>query len=259
MTTPPFAAPFTVFVATRLVMLLVWSDIGASARGWAIEIAIFDLFALFVTGFWVWTQPSRSTRAAAALGLSAVLGVAALMHIINQLAHQFEAPPPAAAPLAQLPVRGGVVDISGPITFDTFDALQATLTAESAIHTVRIDSAGGRIPAARGLARLVREFKLDTHVDATCASACTLVFIAGRSRTLGDDAQVGFHGYRLISTVLTLDMTTEQTRDIAAFARKGVDPDFMAHAMAVPPDQMWFPTHQELTRAGVVTHGTLAE
>lgn len=172
--------------------------------------------------------------------------------LINQWAQASLAPPAEPARQPQLTVQGNVALLDGPIDFTSYEALKNTLAASPNLTAITLESPGGRIPAARGLARLVREARLDTHVEQLCASACTLVFIAGQKRSLSPGAQLGFHGYRLISTVATLDIAKEEARDHAFYVQNGVSQSFAARAFETPHDEMWLPERRILTQAGVL-------
>ncbi|WP_431363733.1 hypothetical protein [Planktotalea sp.] len=159
--------------------------------------------------------------------------------------------PPLEAPV--LKTRGTVVYWLGPIDFDSFDALERTLHQNPRLKTLSLDSAGGRIAAARGMARLVSEAKLDTLTSGTCSSACTLVFIAGEKRRLTQEGRIGFHGYKLLSGIQTIDTETEQLRDQKMFEKRGVDSLFLKRAFSVPFEEIWFPDHETLCQAGVTS------
>lgn len=50
-----------------------------------------------------------------------------------------------------------------------------------------------------------------------------------------------------------LDMQREYAKDRRDFERRGVTPSFMDRAFKTPPEDMWFPTTEELRKANVVT------
>jgi hypothetical protein len=102
------------------------------------------------------------------------------------------------------------------------------------------------------LADLVRERKLGTTVPATCESACTLVLLAGNVRSAAAGARVGFHqpdfpGYT------EEDRRTAIAANSRQYVEAGIDSEFVSRMMQTPPSSMWYPTHQELIQAGVIT------
>ncbi len=168
-------------------------------------------------------------------------------------------PPPAAGPVEPPPYTLTLsadarrVDLQGRIDFGVTAALTALLENRPEVRTLRLQSPGGRVAEARGLVTVVKRFALDTRAQGDCASACTLVFIAGHNRGLDPGARLGFHGYDLRSPVFGLiDPAREIERDATIFREAGVDAGFMDRAMAVPHRTMWFPTRHDLIAAGVI-------
>jgi hypothetical protein len=115
-----------------------------------------------------------------------------------------------------------------------------------------VESEGGRIHEALNMARLIRARGMSTYTEEGCESAATLVFMAGKERTAADGAKIGFHRGTLHGT------TTEQesrmnTSLASAMRRAGITESFTKQVIAVPNDEMWYPTTEELVRARVLT------
>ena len=146
-----------------------------------------------------------------------------------------------------------VAMLSGDIDFVMFDAFEDLLKRHETINLVVLDSHGGRVFAARAVAKLIREYKLDTHVDGICASACTLAYIAGSTRSLGPSGRLGFHGYSSQSNIQVNDASKEEAKDRATFLVLGVSAAFVEKMFQAAPQDMWFPSAQELREAGVTT------
>lgn len=236
--------------------VLYWRLPAMHATDWALPaIAAADLILLALSLLWLW-RASRcdpgSGKAFALLGAAAIAGVWSLSLTLDHLARSAARPALAQQTDKTLRLDGTVAYLSGPTGFAAFNALGALLDSGAPVSTLVLDSPGGRVAAARGLARLVREAGLSTEVRGTCASACTLVFLAGTRRTLAPGARLGFHGYRLISTVGTLSPADEQARDARDMVAQGVAPAFAARALSIPHSDMWFPTRAELRAAGVL-------
>ena len=173
--------------------------------------------------------------------------------LMTQSAQAAHAPlkPSSRPPLSFL--NNNAAQLDGPINFKCFAALEHTLKAYPDLKMLVLNSPGGRIPAARGLVRLIGEAKLATHVDTLCASACTLAFIAGQSRTLSRSAQLGFHGYKLNSSIVTLNIAEEKARDRAFFIANGLSQNFAQRAFKTPHNEMWFPSYETLVDAGALS------
>jgi len=143
--------------------------------------------------------------------------------------------------------------LEGPIDFAMFTALEAALEDNPGLKLLELNSGGGRIFAARAIARLVTEHRLNTRVHETCASACTLVFIAGEHRLMSPEARLGFHGYRVDGYLKSVIPEEEEAKDRAAFLAQGINESFVASVFETSPEDMWFPTRSQLLSAGIVS------
>ena len=150
---------------------------------------------------------------------------------------------------------GTALHLDGAIPIGIAAKVAIQLKAHPGVTTLVLNSPGGQIPAARALSGLVLTAGLDTHVEGSCSSACTLIFMAGSRRSLGPDARLGFHSYALLipSGHPNIDPAEEMQRDLNYLQTRGVAPDFLARIPEVAPADMWFPSHQDLMAAGIVT------
>lgn len=130
--------------------------------------------------------------------------------------------------------------------------LKALLAEQPDIETVILNSDGGRVFEARGVANQIVDKGLDTHVDTHCRSACTIAYIAGRRRTLGENGQLGFHSYRMDGVAVLTDPLDEQEKDRAFFLGQGIESEFADRAFATPHERMWHPDSDHLLDARVV-------
>jgi predicted metalloprotease len=95
------------------------------------------------------------------------------------------------------------VDLVGTINdedFKTFKEKTDQIYPIGAGHTnkqmiVTLVSYGGHIGPALQIGEHIRKRGMSTFVpgDRTCASACALIWLAGKQRTVGDTPQIGFH------------------------------------------------------------------
>ena len=191
-------------------------------------------------------------------------------------------PPPAPAPPAPPPATpntaparitlsadGETVYIIGAIMDDSFLQFDAVLLAAPKVKTVFLASPGGLTIEGRLIAALVRKRRLNTYVEHYCASACTQVFVAGRERTLGAEAELGFHqAVGLDGKGATSKLAAATTRQLTAvtvfgingndtlrlaYEQAGIDQPFIAKALARGHDDMWMPTPAELRQSHVIT------
>jgi hypothetical protein len=134
--------------------------------------------------------------------------------------------------------------------------LRRQLEQYPSVHTVHLHSSGGSIYEARGVAKLIMERQLNTSADQECSSGCTTAFIAGKQRHLAPAAKLGFHRYRLEATYTMPNqqksIETAQQQDLQFFLAQGVSAAFMDKVFRTPHEAMWFPTHEELSAAGVI-------
>ena len=92
------------------------------------------------------------------------------------------------------------ISISGDIAPGDADLLQARIKAANdagkRVTSVRLNSQGGNLLEGARLADVVRSAKVSTNVgqNATCASACFLVFAAGETKFAYVRARIGVHG-----------------------------------------------------------------
>lgn len=191
-----------------------------------------------------------------ALGAYAAVVTCVLMMTwsqLDQLAGGNVAATPVDAPQTSgVEIVGTSVHLKGPISFQMYSALDEALRAQPHLNEIVLESGGGRVFAARGIARLIRVHALDTHVETTCASACTLAFIAGVKRSLGPDARLGFHGYAVQGNIAVNALQDEQDKDGRTFLDQGVSAAFVQKMFQRGPNEMWFPSLQDLANYGII-------
>ena len=117
-----------------------------------------------------------------------------------------------------------------------------------------LESKGGNIYQARGLANVVIEYGLNTFAFNHCYSACTIVFIAGKNRYIGEQAELGFHGYSLEQNLTgsSISIEDEQSKDLLFFAKQIPDHTFVQNIFRRESHELWVPDSSELLKAGVV-------
>lgn len=148
---------------------------------------------------------------------------------------------------------GSVLTFTGTIDLGATKAAAALLEKQPNIRRIELSSSGGNIYEARGLAALLLPLKLQTHVGLECSSACTIVFMAGQERTLGKDAKLGFHAYRLDTDLVMphIDVEAEQDRDRKYFGDRRLSKTFLARIYDRENTAIWYPDRSELDEAGV--------
>ena len=161
------------------------------------------------------------------------------------------------------------------ITWEDVDELDALLKSEQSIKEIELNSAGGDVEAAFYMADLIIDYELDTNVNGTCESACTLMLLAGERRTVERGSWVGFHqsywdapfiqnyfernkeskgwsnAFEFASWMYE-DTQREVLRNLQYFVERGVDAGFAIKTMKATSDDMWYPRRKELEAAGVI-------
>ncbi|MEO9459214.1 MAG: hypothetical protein ABJE63_15325 [Lentilitoribacter sp.] len=150
---------------------------------------------------------------------------------------------------------GHTVFIKGDINYPLHMSLLATLEKNEQIKTVMLSSDGGIIFAARAMAIKITEQGLNTKVEENCYSACTLIFMAGSKRELGNAGELGFHLYATKSTLTAsiLDIEAQVEKDKDYLRARGVAEGFIKTAYSTPPDEIWVPNKDQLERSGILT------
>lgn len=145
---------------------------------------------------------------------------------------------------------GTALVVDGPITDGAYENFQRALRAYPIARQVILQSPGGLMFEADRIANAVRERRMATSARTLCASACTVILIAGRDRTAAPGTRVGFHRPN-VSLSRTPERTMRLTRRL--YERAGLAPAFTARIYATPFESVWYPGVDEMIRAGVLT------
>jgi len=208
---------------------------------------------------------SRDFRLAARHGtrqLSILMAVAGLLSGCQAPTTPTVAATPAAAPQrAALPhnlgpysihllSNGDEMELAGDMPEGTAAAVQKLLDAHPSVHVIHLNSDGGELHEGRLLAVLIQQRHLTTYTSTICASACTIAFLAGTTRYLADDAWLGFH------SSYDKDSGESSTRGNVVFYQAyhadGLSDAFISKALGTAPNEVWFPSHDELRQAKAV-------
>lgn len=145
---------------------------------------------------------------------------------------------------------GSALIVEGPITDGAYASFQRALRAYPIARQVILQSPGGLMFEADRIANAVRDRRMATSARTLCASACTVILIAGSDRTAAPGTRVGFHRPN-VSLSRTPERTMRLTRRL--YERAGLAPAFTARIYATPFESVWYPGVDEMISAGVLT------
>ena len=163
--------------------------------------------------------------------------------------------PAGAMTVQRIPVTGGDVPallLQGRIVpGDAARLVQALRGAK--FSAVLLNSPGGSVLEARDMARAIRALRVPVVVPdhAVCASACFMLFAAGRDKVAEPGAMIGVHSASVSGgneTMDTLGVTTLMAREAAQY---GVPAAITGRMVTTAPGQMAWLTRGELEQMGV--------
>ncbi|MFG6468747.1 hypothetical protein [Roseateles sp. BYS87W] len=137
--------------------------------------------------------------------------------------------------------------LSGVIGMGDGERLRALLASDAArdLKRVELSSPGGRVREAEQMAAAVKAHRHESRAVGTCASACTLVFLAGSQRHLAPEGQLGFHR----ASTGTFNPVFEQlaNQQLASTYRSlGLPEAMIEKTLRTPARSMWFVPREEL-------------
>lgn len=146
---------------------------------------------------------------------------------------------------------GTELELAGGMSFGTTDAVNKFLDAAPTIQIIHLNSDGGRMTEAFQLYKTIKERNLITYTSADCVSACTIAFLAGRERYLGENGRLGFHSLSIGE--LSGEVANEINEDVKRMLKMhGAPNSFIYRALSTSPKDMWYPTKDELFNARII-------
>lgn len=151
----------------------------------------------------------------------------------------------------QVSADGRSVVLKGGMNDGAADALTRALDMAPAVHTVVFSSTGGWVREGNLVANVISQRKLATYVEGECTSACTIAFLAGRDRAAGPSAHIGFHQFKSVGE--SGGTAGDDAVARVVYERAGIPGEFIARIIATPPEKVWYPKHEELLAANIIT------
>lgn len=157
---------------------------------------------------------------------------------------------PLGAP-ATLTVTGRELHIDGHLTINLAEAFAALINKHPDVNQISMTSPGGRIDTALQIASIISERKLNTVVVGECSSACTIIFLSGKTRMFDIDATLGFHSPS-VPGISDLEARFRSPELTDAYEAAGLSEAFISKALRTPSTTMWYPSDEILIEAGAV-------
>lgn len=119
--------------------------------------------------------------------------------------------------------------------------------------SLALSSLGGNVQAALAIGTMVRDRGLRTIVTprAICASACGLVWLAGTSRVIGENAHVGLHAAYLRRNGVNVETGAANALIGAYLGRLGFDDRAIVYLTSAAPDEMTWILPADRQRYGI--------
>jgi hypothetical protein len=103
------------------------------------------------------------------------------------------------------------------------------------------------------LYKVIKDRNLITYTSGDCVSACSLAFLAGRERYLGESGRLGFHSTS--NSVFSGEVAKEFNGNDEVrqtLQNHGVPSSFIDRALSTSTNNMWYPSKDELLEAKVI-------
>ncbi len=143
--------------------------------------------------------------------------------------------------------------IEGEMGVGSTRALMSALARHPQVRVLEITSPGGLLTEGHGMARVALQRTLNTQANGVCASACTLVFVAGERRLLAPQASLGFHRSHRLGEGFSTGWSSVDHFVANFYRNRGVPEDFIQKALGTPGWDLWEPGHERLINSGVAT------
>lgn len=255
-------------VATILAAQKLLDD-GSIVRRARVAAVLYTLTYLvaLAAGLWVvvgvWRSATRHVRSGRRPVWGSLAKLAVLLLVLSQVGqivwfylpkarehlHFASGEDPFEPYQIQVSANGEIIELRGGLRFGSAHALESVLASLPGAKVLKIDSPGGRVNEALKMMAVVHDRGLNTYASQRCMSAATLVLTAGKHRGAELGTQVGFHACRSPAG----SSTSGDASVMGGLVSVGVAETFVHRVLRVPPNQMWFPTPQEMLEAGVLT------
>lgn len=224
-----------------MVVLNVWCIVGAwrAAREYA-----------RIDGSPLWTFLTRLSLVLNTLQLAVSVGVGFIPQLDEywKMARGID---PIGQARLNLSTDGRTLQLNGPIGMGDATRMEKLLAGAPQLRLVELASPGGRVVEAERMVEMVKKRGASTRAVGSCASACTLVFLAGSQRQLMPGARLGFH--RASSGTYNPMFDEMANQQLASTYRRMQLPEyFIDKTLKTPANRMWWPKSDELVAHALI-------
>jgi hypothetical protein len=193
---------------------------------------------------WGWLARITLVLGALQLAVSVLFGFLPNVGEYAQMARGID---PIGHAKFSLSADGRSLRLDGTIGMGDAGRMQALLDSEAArgIKRVELISPGGRLHEAELMAAALKPRGHDVRAVGDCASACTVVFLAGQNRQLTPGARLGFHR----ASTGTYNPVFEElaNQQLASTYRKlGLPEVLIDKTLDTPSSGIWFAPREDL-------------
>ena len=161
----------------------------------------------------------------------------------------------AYAQTVEVSQRSSVLSLSGEISQETLTKFNLALSTEKNVSKIMLSSPGGLVVIAMEIASIIHRRGIATEIPlgATCASACSIIFLAGKGRQA--HGQLGVHQITSKGGGAVSGVQFILAEMLDVFEDYGVDRRVSRHMLTTPPEEMYFFSELELTEYGINRKG----
>jgi hypothetical protein len=174
-------------------------------------------------------------------GLAAVLATASLAAEAAQIRYQ----PNTGDNLADIFISGKFVEGDAA----RFDTIVKSMPEKAA--TVFLSGPGGLLMEGLMIGQSIRAHQFPTGILGTCASTCSLVWLSGTYRTMGNNGRIGFHAAYIGAAAEGHESGIANAMIGAYLTRLGLSYDAVAFVTAAPPNGITWLTAANAKRVGI--------
>lgn len=234
-----------------------------------LTLIVFNLFILYVwqiVGVWRsadnYAKEKNSTKIRTLVRAVLIIGVLGTIGSLGQYSSEyryfveigFSKDPLANYDLSLSRDKTKII-FEGGMGFGASADFENYLKDNPTVNGVILNSIGGRLYEARQISNIILKNGLNTFSTTVCLSACTIAFLSGTKRIIGEGSTFGFHRSSMdLETSYAPTIIDEQEEiDRQDFLNKEVDPNFVEKAFRPENDDMWYPSYQEMLDANFAT------